>query len=550
MLRGGLFSLLIVASPLWGLAQTDKVGTASIAGRIARGEQSVVRMLVTAQRANQSGGWDRPQISARTGSDGQYRLTGLKAGSYLIFPHVLSDVLVSEGRPVTTGRTVLVRDGEDVGGVDFTVAPGGVITGTITDEAGRPSIQEPVTLLHYSARERNGERAVYSASILDTINRTDDRGVYRIFGLPPGKYLVCVGQVNPTGRLIFNPPTYYPGVAEERLAKFVEVVEGSTVTGIDLKLRKPARAYAAQGRIVDATTGAPLAGLRLRCVVMKGDEGQLAINALDRTNQKGEFQFQGLRPGRHVVYLNPEEGLDYYSDAVPFEVLNEDVTGLELKAARGGSISGNVVITGMNDPQLLVRLQNLRVNVSTPADDRRIVPPASFAGIAADGSFRLTGLRPGISKLGVSWNVLLPGPRPFLLRVEKGSTDLTESVSLRVGEDLTGVRMIVTSGTGIVRGRLNFVGGELPSGTLIRIALRKVNGTSVQDYRMTQIDVHGRFLFEGLLAGEHQMVVNLPSTLKLSAAVRQQFLAPQTITVAANAETPVTLTLDLRVSEK
>jgi len=84
----------------------------------------------------------------------------------------------------------------------------------------------------------------------------------------------------------------------------------------------------------------------------------------------------------------------------------------------------------------------------------------------------------------------------------------------------------------------------------VHIALRKVSGAVMQDYRMAQVDVQGRFQFEGLLAGEHQLVVNLPTTLKLSAAVRQQFLARHTITVAANAETPVTFTVDLRDAEK
>jgi hypothetical protein len=155
--------LWLFALPSLVLAQAEKPGTASIAGRITRGEQAVVRMLVTAQRANQLNGWERPELSVRTGSDGQYRLTGLKAGNYLIFPHVLTDVLVSEGKPIITGKIVLVRDGEDVEGIDFTVIPGGVITGTITDNSGKPAVNVEVTLLQYFVRERSGERAPYSS---------------------------------------------------------------------------------------------------------------------------------------------------------------------------------------------------------------------------------------------------------------------------------------------------------------------------------------------------------------------------------------------------
>ncbi|MBL8206725.1 MAG: hypothetical protein JNM09_21005 [Blastocatellia bacterium] len=547
MWRKGFFVLLVLAVP--GLAQTDNAGTASIAGRITRGDQSVVRMLVTAQPANQFNGWNRAELSVRTDSDGQYRLTGLKAGNYLVTPHVLTDVLVSEGSPFARGKTVLVQDGEDVEGVDFTVIPGGVITGTITDNSGKPAISQEVTLLQYFARNNQGERPTYFAPILYKINRTDDRGVYRIFGLPRGKYLVCVGDVNPTTAPVYLPPTYYPGVLQENQAKAVEVSAGDEVTGIDIRLRKTANTYAARGRIVDTTTGAPLAGVQIRAVVVKGEEGQFGLRATERTNQQGEFQFQGLRPGRHVAHLDVEEGAEYYSDAVSFEVLNEDVNGLELKAARGGSINGSVVIMGTNDSQSLARLPTFSVSLHR-AVRNSVVPPAAFVRLNPDGSFRLTGLRPGPAKLALSWNVVVPGPRPFLLRVEKGTTDVTEGVSLQAGEHVTGVRMIVAYGTGRVRGQLNFVGGELPPGTLVHIALRKVSGAVMQDYRMAQVDVQGRFQFEGLLAGEHQLVVNLPTTLKLSAAVRQQFLAQHTITVAANAETPVTFTVDLRDAEK
>lgn len=546
-MRGYLLFLLIAAAPCLGLEQGDQM--ASIAGRITRDDQSVARMLVTAQRANQLNGWDRPQLTVRTDSNGQYRLSGLKAGNYLILPQVLADVLVADGRPMTTGKSVLVKEGENVEGVDFTVIPGGIITGTITDVNGKPAINQEVTLLQYWVRERSGERAPYYAPILSQINRTSDRGVYRIFGLPPGKYLVCVGNVKPTAGLIYTPPMYYPIGRNEGAAKVVEVSAGGEVTGIDIKLNKPENTYTARGRIVDATTGAPLAGLQIRSVVMKGEEGQLSLLSLERTNLQGEFQFQGLRPGRHIAHLDPEEGSAYFSEPVSFDVLKDDVSGLELKAARGGSISGNVVITGTNDPQLLARLQTFRLSVSS-AGSNSIVPPAAFVRLNPDGSFRLTGLRPGKAKLLLGWNLFLPGPRPFLLRAEQGNVDLTEGVSLQAGEQVTGVRMIVTYGMGTVRGQLNYVSGELPPGTWVQIALRKLHSAVVQDYRMAQVDVNGRFLFEGLLAGEHELIVTLPTTLKLAAAVRQQFNAPQTITVAATAETPVTLTVDLRDPEK
>src|SRR5437764_1398768 len=58
-----------------------------------------------------------------------------------------------------------------------------------------------------------------------TVMQTDDRGVYRIYGLPPGRYLVSAGI--PVGRdggasmgrgNSYYPQTFYPGVRDEAKA--------------------------------------------------------------------------------------------------------------------------------------------------------------------------------------------------------------------------------------------------------------------------------------------------------------------------------------------
>jgi hypothetical protein len=70
---------------------------------------------------------------------------------------------------------------------------------------------------------------------------TDDRGVYRAYGLPAGRYKVKVGDPS-TGRtkVLFGraplPESYHPGVTNRSKAEVVEVAAGSEATDIDIRV--------------------------------------------------------------------------------------------------------------------------------------------------------------------------------------------------------------------------------------------------------------------------------------------------------------------------
>lgn len=80
---------------------------------------------------------------------------------------------------------------------------------------------------------------------------TDDRGEYRLFGLPPGEYYVGVGVevfhpkadvLNAFRNTALNaalqiPQTFFPNAASMSEAVSVTVREGEEVTGIDIVTR-------------------------------------------------------------------------------------------------------------------------------------------------------------------------------------------------------------------------------------------------------------------------------------------------------------------------
>src|SRR5256885_2338160 len=87
--------------------------------------------------------------------------------------------------------------------------------------------------------------------------QTDDRGIYRIFGLPANRYYVYVGEAQDdnSARMQFNasyyPRTFYGNTTELNEAKPVEVTSGAETSGIDITVGSPVRTYKAAGRVLD-----------------------------------------------------------------------------------------------------------------------------------------------------------------------------------------------------------------------------------------------------------------------------------------------------------
>ena len=70
-------------------------------------------------------------------------LSNVPAGTYIISPVAPAFALEDE----VTNNSVVVSEGETVEGINFSLVPGGVITGKISDADGKPLIEQYVTVL-------------------------------------------------------------------------------------------------------------------------------------------------------------------------------------------------------------------------------------------------------------------------------------------------------------------------------------------------------------------------------------------------------------------
>jgi protocatechuate 3,4-dioxygenase beta subunit len=488
-----------------------KAGTAAVSGRVTlRGEPARGVMIILDGHSR----FTSNTHSARTDENGRFRFTGVAAGPYSV--HAIAPGYASaEGDSLSAREKSLnIAEGEKVENIDFEIRRGGVISGRITDSQGRPMIEETITL---SKRNRNNlpdNNFIYTRS--NDMHLTDDRGVYRIYGLPEGRYLVSVGYAQTRGensitsrRAIYSR-VFYPNVISEFEAKAIEVSEGSEATNVDITLSDPKETRDISGRVVDAGTGKPVPDLEVDIIAISSDGRGMGISIGDRVQSEsdGVFRIFGVTPGKyHLLVPGRDENRGYVSDELRIIDISEDhATGIELKVRRGtASISGVVVIEGTNDPKVLAKLSQINVKVDVGLADQSIW---GYVGslpveVNADGSFRIIGLHAG--------NAMIRASPPDMsgitvARVELNGTPALGGIEINAGEQVTGVRVVLLYGALTLRGAMKVVGGTLPAGYGFHAGAFRTD-QNAQYRHWALIDERGQFAFENLAPGEYEIRV-------------------------------------------
>src|SRR6476619_2160164 len=174
-----LLSLLVVYSALC-LAQTPaKEASASVAGHVTIRGKAAPGITVVATLRNSF--FDNKTIAkTTTDEDGNYKLNGLSAGQFIVLPLAKSYVVANGNTYKDAGQSVSVAEAEAITNIDFALVRGGVVTGRITDADDRPVIGETVNV---ALKDTNPDPNAQAASFASTRNKTDDRGIYRVYGL-------------------------------------------------------------------------------------------------------------------------------------------------------------------------------------------------------------------------------------------------------------------------------------------------------------------------------------------------------------------------------
>ena len=522
-----------------------KPRAASVSGRVTLHGKGAGGIVVGVRGSDLS---MSPAARSTTDGDGNYRITEIQPGRYQVALLSSAYTFSSEDLAGARTKTLLLEEGEDVSGIDFSVIRGGVITGRITDADGRPVIEERVTL--FSEQPGSLERAGQTNpspkfQIFNPNNvtgmQTDDRGVYRIYGLVPGRYKIAAGLAEnyPSygGRRTTYKQTFFPDAAKAEDATIIELAEDAEARNIDITLGRTLPGFMASGKIVDRETSQPVAGVRLaaRRAVNSNQSSIVGIPAL--SDSQGSFRLDNLTPGKYSIIIVPQPGIEVRTDsAAPFEVIDQNVTGLLVQTARGLTVTGMVVLDGDYDPNIFAKLAQLRLSAYV----RSGTPNPIFGRdttLSSDGAFRIGGLGPGILNFSISQQDRREAVGFAIVRVERDGVVQPRGVELK-DEQMSGVKIVVSYGTGSVRGELKFENGTLPANGRAVVSLRKPSGPG--SFRPYSPDLRGHFLMEGIRAGTYDLYVNV------YLGQGRPLVTKQAVTVSEGAVSDVVVRVDLK----
>lgn len=276
-----------------------------------------------------------PRATA-TDSEGNFKFEGLDSSLYgftVTAPSYIMPPRDPDAEPV------YYRLGDSV---TLNLIKGGVITGTVLSSSGDPIVQ--VSVRAVLVRDANDQAPKYAG--FQSQRAADDRGVYRIYGLLPGTYLVSAGGRSSFGAV--NPydedaPTYAPSSTRDTAAQ-ISVTSGDETAGVDIKYRgEPGHAISGT---LSGMSDANLSSSSNVSLIQVANGPPIPIASSYTPPGGKSFSFYGLADGDYDLNAQSfsSAGDSSVSEPRRITVKGADITGIELNIKPLGSISGHVAL--------------------------------------------------------------------------------------------------------------------------------------------------------------------------------------------------------------
>ena len=301
----------------------------------------------------------RVQVSARPGGSGRSAITDatgryemlVPPGRYTVQASKPAYMTLSYGqrRAFEQGTIVEARAGSTLEDISFTLPRGAVITGTVFEPFGEPAVGVAVRVLRYEYADGGWRLAGTGRGFPTT---TDDRGIFRVFGLPPGSYYVEASPFTFLSRrgpeVREYAPTFYPGTTSIEAAQLVAVDIGEEVV-IELPLTAVLTATVS-GHVVEEY-GRPVTNVPSVSLIRDGPTGARASRSSGRLEADGRFVINAVPPGRYIAYAT-ETGAPGHTRFATAEVSvsGERVDGVWLTLTSGASARGRIFFESQVTP--------------------------------------------------------------------------------------------------------------------------------------------------------------------------------------------------------
>jgi len=477
-------------------------------------------------------------VSQISDVDGRFSFEHLPAGRYTVSAAKSPYLSMNYGatRPEGPGLTLALSPGTTSPPLVFRLPIGGVITGTIRDDTGTPLTGLSVIALLLQRGDAETRQANAAT--------TDDRGIYRIFGLRPGNYLVAVtphrtatgvartslaendrrfaelsgpggGRPIPSGEMtaqVSLTATFFPNTTspidasviqvssgEERAADvIVPVVFAGTVTG---------HVTSADGVALQSVS----AVLDRMGPTLPLSVGRASIGP-QRVAQDGTFRFVGVPPGRYLLSArgSASRGAEEQTFWAATEIVagGGDLPGIQLQLAAPSTIAAKITIDaeGATKPDLSRLQLSLQpvVSQTIAASSAGSLRPtsASTATPDRDGTVLFRNVLPG------KYRLVVPGSTAWWLRaVIIGGRDVADTgIDVSSTARLDAVVQLSTTSAELTGQVLTTTGTPASDYAIVLFPTDRSHwGAESRQTRQVRPDSEGRFSIDRLPAGTYHL---------------------------------------------
>jgi hypothetical protein len=383
-----------------------------------------------------------------TDRDGKFQITDLEPRPYQL------SVYLSAYTPFTSPTNYRAGDS-----VTVVLTKGGVITGTVTTQTGEPVVGVRVRVRMIGVDSRPA--SLYDVYALERM--TDDRGVYRIYGLRTGTYVVWAGGGGGPGQSGLDPfddivPTYSPSSTRDDAAE-ISVRAGEEVSNVDIRFRgEPGHTISGKASL---SNNAPPSYFTLNLTPAGKNKFEWSTLTVQGPDSQS-FAFRGVDDGDYdlTVLSHVADGLGNGVATKRIKVNGADVTGIELVTEPLASVSGRIALeesnktecTGKQRPVFSETVVLASQDESQPSDYPFQFMLKAPASIEANGKLSLKNLLPGryvfvpefAAKYWYLQSITLP---PAKAARTPAPVDATRSwTTLKSGDRLSGLTITLAQG--------------------------------------------------------------------------------------------------------
>jgi len=430
-------------------AVADAAGPGVITGRVADGTtksplKNVLITLFSPERGQQE------PLSTTSDAEGRWEFRGLALGEY----HVSCQ---KAGYVIADGRSVGLTNARQERTIDLALFRGGVLTGRVTDADGDPVADAQVMVFRPVPTGRGQMRWENHGG-----NGTDDRGDFRLYGLPPGEYILGAQPQDPTRRpqqKVTPVLTFFPGTPDPNQAQRITIDVASEFSDLVFALQS-LPTVTIRGRVTPAPGQMGTSFVHL----MRSDDDSMPDAGNARTSQiaaDGTFEIPAVPSGTYRLNaIAARVSGEPRFGAVEVAVNDQDISGIVVATQGPTIVRGRVVLT----PGGATLPGPIGIGASSISQTRFVGYGTEGAVAKPDGTFELNVFQPPV-KLYAQ----VPANGWHQSSIRWKGNDISGGLIFEPGQIVEGVEITLRQTTSRVTGSVSGMErtGEDDEGTVI-----------------------------------------------------------------------------------